>query len=109
MSEEIKNETEVKPTCICQSKGFRKFLTIALGSFVGVFCALSLFAALHKPPMPYGPYGVAPIMCPCHCKMHHFNKFDRGPQGDFYKRIEKKKEFEHRLEKMNQEKVKNDD
>ena len=51
MSEENKI-VEVKQECFCQSKGFRKFLTTALGTFVGVYCALSLFAALHKPPMP---------------------------------------------------------
>lgn len=72
--------------CFCHSEGFRKFLVTAIGTFVGVYCALSLFAALHKPPM----------MMPCRfnhqgsgfpCKMikhhpdgmrfHNFNKPDR--------------------------------
>lgn len=53
MTEEQNYETQEQCNCICKSKGFRKFLIVALGSFVGVFCALSLFAALHKPPMPH--------------------------------------------------------
>ena len=72
MSEEIKETKECK--CFCHSEGFRKFLTVALGTFVGVFCALSLFAALHKPPM-MAPYGMMPrpmMGCPCHMHHHHF-------------------------------------
>ena len=62
-----------KRECFCQSKWFRKFLTTALGTFVGVFCALSLFAALHKPPMPPCPFGYGRMMRPpMHCH-HHFN------------------------------------
>ena len=95
MSDEIK-ETEVKEcNCFCHSKGFRKFLTIALGTFVGVFCALSLFAALHKPPMPM-PY---PCARPCPIQMR--GHFDRGPgfeRGNFHKikmhKIERKAPFE---------------
>ena len=64
MSEEIKVTTENE--CLCKSKGFRKFLIVSLGSFVGVFCALNLFCALHKPPVPMNPY-----MFPIHPKMHH--------------------------------------
>lgn len=75
---------EVKQECFCQSKGFRKFLTIALGSFVGVFCALSLFAALHKPPMPHCPFAYGKMMRPAmHCNHHHFNHH-RGMTGDFH-------------------------
>lgn len=77
MSDENK-ETEVKEcNCFCHSKGFRKFLTIALGTFVGVFCALSLFAALHKQPMiiPQNPYARP---CPC----QHMERFGRGPRFD---------------------------
>jgi hypothetical protein len=82
MTEEIK-VTEVKNECFCKSKGFRKFLTTALGTFVGVFCALSLFAALHKPPMPPCPFGHGPMMRPAmHCHHHHFNHH-RGPKGHF--------------------------
>ena len=74
---EVKEE---KCNCFCHSKGFRKFLVIALGSFVGVFCALSLFAALHKPPMMVPP-------CPCGCQQmvrpFYGPQFDRG---DFRRR-----------------------
>ncbi len=95
-NQEIKEEKQCK--CLCCSEGFRDFLKIALGSFVGVFFALSLFAALHKPPMP-----------PCHrCMMrppmHHgmyFKKFHHGDfskfkmeNGDFNKRIPVRVEVE---------------
>ena len=63
MSEEKFEHHEEKCNCICHSKGFRKFVVIALGTFVGVFCALSLFAALHKPPM------IMPCPCGCHGRM----------------------------------------
>lgn len=79
MSEE-KKET----TCFCQNKTFRKFLVIALGTFVGVYAALSLFAATHRPPMmrpcPMG-YGIpAPMAAPCPFHKHHH--FDRRIKGD---------------------------
>ena len=88
MSEENNVEVrEEKCNCFCHSKGFRKFLVVALGSFVGVFCALSLFAALHKPPVPApmpfgGPMMRPPMHRPCHC-----DRFDRGPRGDFHKKM----------------------
>ena len=90
MSEEIKIEEEKKCNCFCQSKGFRKFLTIALGTFVGVYAALSLFTAIHKPPiMPIG-YG-APYVHPCQCGCHHFrgHHADRGYRGEFHKKMMK--------------------
>ncbi len=64
---------------MCQSEGFRKFLTIALGTFVGVYCALSLFAAIHKPPvmMPpcagFNPPPAPQMQCPFK-QRHHFHK-----------------------------------
>ena len=89
MTEEIKTEikTETKEcNCICQSQAFKNILTIATGSFIGVFCALSLFAALHKPPMPApcpfkGPMR-PPMMQPHHFDrhsgyMHHKRDFDK--------------------------------
>lgn len=88
MTEEIKIE-EKQCNCICQSKGFRKFLVVAAGTFVGVYLALSLFAAIHKPPMP----APIPASCPCQQMMprgdfgHHH--FDRGPRGDFHKKMAK--------------------
>ena len=83
MSDEIKVE-EKECKCFCHSKAFKKFLTIALGTFVGVYCALSLFAALHKPPMmPPSPY----VMGGCPCQMmhhkHHFDKMKHAQRGDF--------------------------
>ena len=90
MTEENKIVETKEEKCLCQSKGFRKFLIVAGGSFVGVFLALSLFAALHKPPMPpMNPYafgGPGPQMVgPCHCHHH----FDRGHRGDFHKKFPK--------------------
>ena len=78
---------EEKCNCICHSKGFRKFLVVAMGSFVGVLLALSLFAALHKPPMPI------PMPCPCGyhggcpMAMKHHHKFDKSMRGDFHQKM----------------------
>ena len=85
MTEENRNENikDDNNTCICQSKWFRKLLINTFGTFLGVFLALSLFAALHKPPM---------MGCPCHFKMmpppmhHQFDRMEKGPRGDFHKR-----------------------
>ena len=89
MSDEIKvNEEKQECKCFCHSKAFRKFLVVALGSFVGVFCALSLFAALHKPPM-MAPHHFGPhmgMMRGCPCKMmpnHHFDKAPMPNEGNF--------------------------
>lgn len=87
MTDEIRTEEEKQCKCFCQSKGFRKFLVVAAGTFVGVYLALSLFTAIHKPPMP------APMQPPCPCQQMmprpdfghpHFNK---GPRGDFHKKM----------------------
>ena len=64
MSDEIKIEEEKNCNCFCHSKGFRKFLVVAAGTFVGVYLALSLFAAIHKPPMPVP----MPMPAPCPCQ-----------------------------------------
>ena len=89
MSDEIKvTEEKHEHKCICQSKEFRGFLIIALGTFVGFFCAMSLFAALHKPPMMYPSAKFGPhsgMMRGCPCKMiHHHHHFDKSrmPQGE---------------------------
>lgn len=101
MTEEIKNVDvkEEKCNCICQSKGFRKFLIVAGGTFVGVFCALSLFAALHKPPMMMHPahFG-GHIMRPahCHCQHHHGFHHKCMHKHDFHKHIDKK--FDKKIE-----------
>ncbi len=88
MSNENYNVEVTEHKCFCQSKWFKKLLMTTLGSFLGVFLALSLFAALHKPPMPAG--------CPCGCgcpmmrqAMHHHHHFDRGMRGDFHKKMMK--------------------
>ena len=84
----MSEENERKEECLCKKKEFKDFLVVAFGSFVGVFCALSLFCALHKPPMMQMPFNppmplqqmpmMAPQMmgngfsmhnCPCHKKM----------------------------------------
>ena len=96
MSDEIKvtNEAEKKEgcNCFCRSEGFRKFLVTALGTFVGVYAALSLFAALHRPPMFIpGGFGPRPFAAPCPCQSvmmhHHFKKhgehFDKKAPRDF--------------------------
>ena len=85
MSEEINvtnnyEEKNQEHKCICQSKGFKKFLIIALGTFVGVYCALCLFAAIHRPPimapgMMYGGYPMPGIARPCPCKTMHHHHF----------------------------------
>ena len=70
MTEEIKEEkTECK--CIVHCECVRKFFIVALGSFVGVFCALCLFTALHRPPC--GPCPVGPNMRP---PMEQHQQFD---------------------------------
>lgn len=90
MTDENKIEIREEHKCFCQSKGFRKFLVVAGGTFVGVFCALSLFAALHKPPMMPCPFGHAPMMRPpMHC--HHCFNHHRGIKGDFHKKFQQEK------------------
>ena len=106
MSEENKIINENK--CFCQSPFFKKFSAIALGTFVGGFCALSLFTTLNKPPMmPMNPMMMnKPPMhhfmpghkkhdcnCPCHKKMmkKHFEK-----KAEFYKDLKEKKELEEK-------------
>lgn len=89
MTDENKIVETKEEKCLCQSKSFKKFLIVTGGTFVGVFLALSLFAALHKPPMPpmpMNPYAFGPgpqMVRPCHCHHH----FDRGHRGDFHKKF----------------------
>ena len=99
MSDEIKQEKECK--CFCHSKGFKKFLTVAIGTFVGVYCALCLFTALHKPPMiipaPFGYQSMQGCPCQMHHK-HHYDRIGRHGKGDFkqvpQKNFERKTPFE---------------
>ena len=93
MSEEIKNCEEEK-CCVCKlikCETCKKFLVVALGTFVGGFCALSLFAALHKPPM-MGPhpgthfrYGGPMMERGFGHKPHHFHKGGKFHRPDFVK------------------------
>ena len=91
MSDEIKTNETKECNCFCRSEGFRKFLTVALGTFVGVYCALSLFTVLHRPPMVppcpmqyrfRGPVSVCPVKQFQH---HHFDKMNKHARGDFQK------------------------
>ncbi len=101
----MSSDFEKREECFCKSKCFKKFLTIALGSFVGMYCALALFCALHRPPMMhpmmpmpyYGammPHNAMNCNCPCHKMMmkkmmkHHMfdknrpNMEDKKPEID---------------------------
>ena len=86
MSEEIKNEEKCEHKCICQNETFRKILTIALGTFIGVYGALSLFAATHRPPMMppcargFGFGAPAPMAAPCPF-IRHKHHFHNGFHG----------------------------
>ena len=53
MSEEKITEIKEEKQCSCflKSECFKNFLVTTLGTFVGVYLALSLFAVLHKPCM----------------------------------------------------------
>ena len=64
-NEEIEVKKEEKFECSCEfCKATKKILTIALGTFIGFYCAMSLFFALHKPPM-----------------MHHGHFYKKHHQG----------------------------
>ena len=95
MTEEIKLETK-ECKCICQSQAFKNIVTIATGSFIGVFCALSLFAALHKPPMPVPcPFKGMP-MEPVILQPHHYERYAGHfhPQKDFHQKFKHHKHIE---------------
>jgi len=105
MSEETKIIHEEK--CFCQSQFFKRFSAVALGTFVGGFCAISLHAALNKPPiMPFFPPTFS-HHSGYHYMMdgHHFSKHEcKCHKKDFKKHLEKKAEFYKELkEKKNQE------
>ena len=85
--EQNRNEHEnEKCNCFCHSKGFRKFLIVALGTFVGVYCALSLFTALHRP-----------SMMPCPLQMPHpamvmpYGMPQQFERGDRFNRFDKER------------------
>ena len=95
MTEEMIQETKKEECkCFCKSEGFRNFVVVATGTFVGVFCAISLFASLHKPPkfIPMQPHMMQPPAiyqmhgCPiAGAKMYHHKKFHMvKPPHNFY-------------------------
>lgn len=90
MSEE-KNIQTTQCKCFCKSEGFRNFVVVTLGTFAGVYMALSLFSAIHKPPMP----------CPCHF-MHHMQMYGHHNPYFDYPSINKKfyKEFKKEVNKI---------
>ena len=49
MNEEVKNENK-EQTCFCKSELVQRTIAVTIGSFIGVYLALSLFCATHKPP-----------------------------------------------------------
>ena len=73
MTEEVKN-AEVKQECFCK-KRLNDVIVVALGTFIGVYCALNLFTALHRPniPCPMMGYGMHPGMM-MHNQMGRFQK-----------------------------------
>lgn len=89
MTEENKIEKlETKNECFCKSIWFKEFLVKTLAVFVGVYCALSLFAALHKPPMPRCPFPHGGMMRPpIHCHHHHFNHHHKFKKECYHKKM----------------------
>ena len=89
MSDEIKVTEEKKEECkcFCRSEGVRKFLIVAIGSFVGVYFALSLFAFVHRPPVPPCPFGPQGGFGNCPVQVIHHKQFRCN--GDFHKRMMK--------------------
>ncbi len=85
MNEETKT-TECQHECFCK-KRFKDILVIAIGSFVGVYCALNLFCALHKPPFPPYPMMMNPhgamYAHPGAFKHHHHFGVPGKFKGDF--------------------------
>ena len=56
-NEEIKDVEQEKKECNCEfCRVAKKVLTIAIGTFIGFYCAMSLFYLMHRPT----------VMCPCH-------------------------------------------
>ena len=86
MTEEKTTETikETECKCFCRSEGFRNFLITALGTFVGAYMALSLFTAIHKPPIPCHRF-MFPMMQMQEQYNHHrdFRRIDRKFHKEF--------------------------
>lgn len=78
MSDEIKEVKEETCKCFCKSEGVKKVAIVALGTFIGVYAALSLFAATHKPPIRPNHHMHRP-------PIEQRSDIERGPRGDFHK------------------------
>lgn len=99
MTEEVKN-VEVQQECFCK-KRFKDVFVVAIGSFVGVFCALSLFSALHRP-----HFHQVPMFYPA---MHHgmfgqqMGQHRMLPMGGKFRPDKFKGDFEQRKPVENKE------
>lgn len=87
---ETLNKTDDKK-CFCKNGFVKKTAVIALGSFIGVYAALGLFALTHKPPVhKFQPAmeHFAPAGCHCKChKGHHQGQFkgEKQHQGQHFR------------------------
>ena len=72
----------------------KKVVVIALGTAIGVYGGLSLFAATHKPPRPPFPHMKRP-------PMEYRADFHRGPHPDFHR-----VKFEHKGAPIKREDIK---
>ena len=102
---EIKVIQEEK--CFCKSKFFKSFASVALGTFVGGFCAISLFAALNKPPMmPFHHPMMSGFHHPHHHMMqtHHKHHKDCKCRKEMLKKhFEKKMDFEKKAKEQKED------
>lgn len=76
----------------------KKVGVVALGTFIGFYAALSLFAATHKPPMmKYHNYKARPGVHYNYKRMDHQNmRKDFSREGDKIRRLEKRGDFQQR-------------
>ena len=79
---EVQNSAETDYKCpFC--KVVKKLLLIAVGTFIGFYCALCLFFTLHRPPMTPD--------CP---KFRHHAGFEQKINKKFDKKLDKKTNFD---------------
>ena len=84
-------EEKLEKECKCAEvkKCAKKVLVIALGTFIGFYGALSLFAATHKPPMRHNQHIKRP-------PIEHRADFGKGPNGDVHRVKLDRKDFGRR-------------
>ena len=104
MSNEVEQKQIPQKECLCQNEFFRKIVAIAIGSFFGVFFALSLFCALHRPPMMF-PNPMMMSNYPMHYGAHRHHHFDHDK---FMQKKFPPKEFHLQKEQFEQQKVDKD-